>query len=333
MKITILSDGGWGSALSKVLCDNGHQVVMWGAFPEYIEEMKTTRENRKFLRGVKLHDALEFDSCMASAVKDADLLVLATPTQYLRGVLTQLREVYSAGSNALLVNVAKGIEENTWLRISQMVAEILPEAPYAVLSGPSHAEEVARGVPTAVTVASAAPGCAELVQQLMMNTHFRVYTSCDPIGVQLGGAIKNVMAIAAGVIDGMQLGDNPKAAMMTRAVAEMGRLGAALGGNSATFSGLAGIGDLIVTCCSQYSRNRHVGEELGKGKKLDQILQEMGMSVAEGVATSRGICALANQVAVEVPICRQIFAIIYEDLDPQIAVRNLMTRAARAEME
>ncbi|MBQ7394135.1 MAG: NAD(P)-dependent glycerol-3-phosphate dehydrogenase [Lentisphaeria bacterium] len=331
MKITVIGDGAWGTALALLLVSNGHEVNQWGPFPEYLQEMDEKRENIRFLPGIKLDPRLRLSANPADAA-DANLWLIASPTQYMRKVLEQFKP-YFRPEQHIILNVAKGIESESWMRIDEVVTSILGDCRFCTLSGPSHAEEVARGVPTAVTVASAAPGCAELVQQLMMNTHFRVYTSHDPIGVQLGGAIKNVMAIAAGVIDGMQLGDNPKAAMMTRAVAEMGRLGAALGGNSATFSGLAGIGDLIVTCCSQYSRNRHVGEELGKGKKLDQILQEMGMSVAEGVATSRGICALANQVAVEVPICRQIFAIIYEDLDPKIAVRNLMTRAARAEME
>lgn len=331
MKITVIGDGAWGTALALLLVRNGHEVSLWGPFPEYLQEMEKTRENTKFLPGVKLDPGLRFTADPADAA-DTNLWLVAAPTQYMRKVLEQFKPFFRPEQHIIL-SVAKGIEVESWMRIDELVYSIFGECRFCALSGPSHAEEVARGVPTAVTVASAAPGCAELVQQLMMTSSFRIYTSHDPIGVLLGGAIKNVMAIAAGVIDGMQLGDNPKAAMMTRAVAEMGRLGAALGGNAATFSGLAGIGDLIVTCCSQYSRNRHVGEELGRGKKLDQILQEMGMSVAEGVATARGICALANQVAVEVPICRQIFAVLYEDLDPKIAVRNLMTRAARAEME
>ena len=331
MKITVIGDGAWGTALALLLVGNGHEVNQWGPFSEYLQEMDAKRENTRFLPGIKLDPRLRFIADPAEAA-NSNLWLIAAPTQYMRGVLEEFKPHFKAEQHIIL-NVSKGIESESWMRIDELVTSILGECRFCTLSGPSHAEEVARNVPTAVTVASSAPGCAELVQQMMMTQTFRIYTSSDPIGVQLGGAIKNVMAIAAGIIDGMQLGDNPKAAMMTRAVAEMGRLGAALGGNAATFSGLAGIGDLIVTCCSQYSRNRHVGEELGKGKKLDQILQEMGMSVAEGVATARGICALANQVAVEVPISRQIFAIIYEDLDPRIAVRNLMSRAARAEME
>ena len=187
MKIAILSDGGWGSALSGVLADNGHEVVMWGPFAEYLDEMRSSRENRKFLKGIKFRDSVTFESCMSEAVRGAALIVLATPTQYLRGVLSNLQLCYGASDNALLVNVAKGIEENSWLRISQMVADFLPEADYAVLSGPSHAEEVARCVPTAVVAASVDAANAELVQKAFMNKYFRVYTGSDVVGVELGG--------------------------------------------------------------------------------------------------------------------------------------------------
>ena len=274
MKVTVIGDGAWGTALALLLVRNGHEVSMWGPFPEYLKEMEVSRENSRFLPGVKLDPGLRFTADPAEAA-NTNLWLIASPTQYMRKVLAQFKPFFRPEQHIVL-SVAKGIEVESWMRIDELVYSILGECRFCALSGPSHAEEVARGVPTAVTVASSAPGCAELVQQLMMTSSFRIYTSNDPIGVLLGGAIKNVMAIAAGVIDGMQLGDNPKAAMMTRAVAEMGRLGAALGGNAATFSGLAGIGDLIVTCCSQYSRNRHVGEELGRGKKLDAIINAYG---------------------------------------------------------
>ena len=255
---------------------------------------------------------------------------MATPTQFLRGVLEKFRPCFRP-ERQILLNVAKGIEVNSWLRVSEITRQVLGESRYVVLSGPSHAEEVSRGVPTAVVAASTDAEAAELAQKLFMNEVFRVYTSGDPLGVELGGALKNVMAIAAGIIDGMRLGDNPKAAMMTRAIAEMSRLGVALGGEATTFSGLSGIGDLIVTCCSGHSRNRHVGEELGRGKKLDEILQAMGMVVAEGVPTARGACALAHREQVEVPICEQVLAILEGRQEPAAAIRTLMTRAARAE--
>ena len=331
MKTTILSDGGWGSALSGVLAANGHQVVMWGPFPEYLDEMRTTRTNRKFLKGITFHDSVTFESNMAEAVADAGLIVLATPTQYLRGVLEELQKNYHRSANALLVNVAKGIEENTWLRISQMVSEFLPQAPYAVLSGPSHAEEVARSVPTAVVAAAATEENAKIVQKAFMNNNFRVYTSCDVVSVELGGALKNVIAIAAGIIDGMHLGDNPKAALMTRGIAEVGRLGEALGGSAMTFSGLSGIGDLIVTCCSGHSRNRHVGEELGRGKTLEVILKEMDMVVAEGVRTSIGAYTLARRAGVETPIIDEIYNVVHNNSSATEALKRLMSRSGKME--
>lgn len=329
MKITVLSDGAWGTALATVLLNNHHDVTMWGPFPDYIEKMAVEKVNSRFLPGVKL-DGLKFQSDMATAVADADFILLVSPTQFMRGVLNKFKPYYLPKKH-IIINVAKGIEIDSWLRISQMVEDVLGESRYAVLSGPSHAEEVSRQVPTAVTVASVTPGTAEVVQSLFMNDYFRVYTSPDVIGVELGGALKNVMAIAAGVIDGMKLGDNPKAAMMTRAIAEMSRLGIALGGQAATFSGLSGIGDLIVTCCSGHSRNRHVGEELGRGKTLEEILKAMGMSVAEGVFTTKGACSLAHSAKVEIPIAEQIYAVLYNNQNPASAIKTLMTRSAKSE--
>lgn len=332
MKIAILSDGGWGTALATVLTANGHEVVMWGPFPDYLAEMAQTRENRRFLKGVRLPDTLRFEPDMAAVLAGCELAVLATPTQFLRGVLNTLRECRGESGLPLLVNVAKGIEENSWLRISEMVYETLGGAVrYAVLSGPSHAEEVARGVPTAVVAASRVPADAELVQETFMNPVFRVYTGTDVVGLELGGALKNVIAIAAGIIDGMKLGDNPKAALMTRGIAEMGRLGEALGGAALTFSGLSGIGDLIVTCTSGHSRNRHVGEELGKGRRLDEILRDMGMVVAEGVRTSLGAWTLARRAGVKTPIIDEIHAVLYENRSARNALRNLMARSGRSE--
>ncbi len=332
MKIAILSDGGWGSALSRVLAENGHDVVMWGPFPEYLAEMAASRFNPKFLKGVRFHDAVRFEPDMAAAVAGSQLVVLATPTQFLRSVLQRLQDCYAAAGSPLLLNVAKGIEEHTWLRISEMVADVMgPETPYAVLSGPSHAEEVSRGIPTAVVAAGTRHEQAEFIQKVFMNRDFRVYTGTDVVGLELGGALKNVIAIAAGIIDGMTLGDNPKAALMTRGIAEIGRLGEALGGEARTFSGLSGIGDLIVTCTSGHSRNRHVGEELGRGKNLNTILKEMGMVVAEGVRTALGAHTLARQVQVETPIIDEIYAVLYEDRSAYSAVRNLMERTGRAE--
>ena len=330
MRIAVLSDGAWGTALALNLVANGHEVTQWGPFPDYLAEMARTRENARFLPGVKLPQELHFEPEMGKAVSGRELLLLATPTQYLRSVLKQLQP-FLEPERQLLVNVAKGIEVESWLRISEMVAEVLGRTRYAVLSGPSHAEEVSRRVPTAVVAASENSADAELVQRIFLNDNFRVYTSADVVGVELGGALKNVMAIAAGIIDGMKLGDNPKAAMMTRGISEMGRLGELLGGKAQTFSGLSGIGDLIVTCTSGHSRNRHVGEELGRGRKLPEILQSMGMVVAEGVPTARGAFTLARKTGAETPIIDEIYAILYEGRDVPTAIRNLMSRTAKPE--
>ena len=330
MKIAVLGDGAWGTALACNLLSNGHEVVMWGAFPDYLEEMARKRENFKFLPGAPLPESLRFSPDPAEAAKGAELLLLATPTQFLRSVLKKFAVVPGVREK-LFVNVAKGIEQNSWLRISEMVREELGQVSYAAISGPSHAEEVIRRVPTLVTAASAQPEAAELVQSVFMNDKFRVYTSGDVVGVELGGALKNVFAVAAGILDGMKLGDNPKAALMTRGIHEMGRLGELLGGEKTTFAGLSGIGDLIVTCCSGHSRNRHVGEELGRGKKLPVILQEMGMVVAEGVTTAKGAYALARRVNAETPIIDEINAILYNGKDAAAAIEVLMTRAPKRE--
>ena len=330
MKIAVLSDGAWGTALALTLLDNGHEVVLWGAFPDYLAQMRARRENFRFLPGVTLPESLRFEPEIGRAVDGAAVLLLATPTQYLRGVLGKLRPYYDPEKH-LLLDVAKGIEVDTWLRIHEMVESVLGEGRYVALSGPSHAEEVSRRVPTAVVAASRNPEDAELVQRMLLNDNFRVYTGSDVIGVELGGALKNVIAIAAGIIDGMKLGDNPKAALMTRGISEMGRLGELLGGNAQTFSGLSGIGDLIVTCTSGHSRNRHVGEELGRGKKLPEILAAMGMVVAEGVTTARGAYTLARRVGAETPIIDEIHAVLYDGRDVPSAIRNLMSRSAKPE--
>ena len=331
MKICVIGDGAWGTALAINALANNHRVVIWGAFPEYLDEMRQTRENRKFLPGVQLPAALEFEADIQLALADCGIIICATPTQFLRSVLKKMAG--KVPPDAIIVNVAKGIELNSWLKISEIIEQELGEIKYVDLSGPSHAEEVARGVPTAVTAAGENIEDAKFIQKALMNSKFRIYTSKDVTGLELGGAIKNVFAIAAGIIDGMKLGDNPKAALMARGIAEMGRLGEALGGKRATFSGLSGIGDLIVTCCSGHSRNRHVGEELGRGKKLVEILNEMGMVVAEGVPTAKGIRTLAQRANVEIPIIDEIYKVLYEDRPASEAIISLMTRSAKDEDE
>ena len=330
-KITILGDGAWGTSLALTLLDNGHRVILWGPFPENLEEIRRNRRN-KFLKGVDLPEQLEVCPEIGKAVAEAEILVLAAPSQYMRGTLEKLAPVFRKEQHQL-VNIAKGIETGSLKRMSELCHEILGECRYAALSGPSHAEEVSRRIPTAVVIASHDPAAAQDLQNVFMNPRFRVYTSADLTGVELGGALKIVYAVATGIIDGMGLGDNPKAAMMTRAIAELSRLGTALGGESATFSGLSGIGDLIVTCMSRHSRNRYVGEELGKGRLLAEIIESMGMVVAEGVKTAESAHALAAELHVETPLIDTIYDILYRGKSPESAVAELMTRKANSENE
>jgi glycerol-3-phosphate dehydrogenase (NAD(P)+) len=331
MVSAVLSDGGWGTALALTLLGNGHSVTLWGPFADNLGEMARCRENRRFLPGVPLPSDLRLSGDLGAAVAGAELIVLAAPAQYARPLLQALRQL-APRPEPLVVNVAKGIEVDSLLRMSELVRELLAPRHYAVLSGPSHAEEVARQIPTAVVAAATDPEVASRVQNAFMNDVFRVYTSDDVVGVELGGALKNVLALAAGVCDGMGFGDNTKAALMTRGIVEMARLGAALGGRPETFSGLSGIGDLIVTCTSRHSRNRRVGEELGRGRSLADIVSGMGGQVAEGVTTAASAYRLARLAGVESPIIDQVHAGLYEGRDPRQAVRELMTREAKAEL-
>lgn len=328
--IAVLSDGGWGTSLALVLHGNGHRVRLWGFFPDYVREMRERRENPRFLPGIPLPADLELMDDLGAAVAGAEQVVLASPAQYLRGLLERLAPI-PLDQQTVLVNVAKGIETGTLKRMSELAEEILGRRRYAVLSGPSHAEEVARRIPTAVVAASRDASVYEAVQEAFSNDFLRVYSSHDVTGVELGGALKNVLALAAGVCDGMGFGDNSKAAMMTRGIREMARLGVALGGRAETFSGLSGVGDLIVTCMSRHSRNRHVGEELGKGRALADIVADMGGKVAEGVATTESAYQLARSQHVDIPIIEQVYAGLYQGRDPREAVRALMSRSGKPE--
>ena len=330
MKIAVLSDGAWATAIALLLVANKHTITLWGPFPDHIEEMRKTGRNDRFLKGHNLPPELELSDSMSRVIDGVDVIVLASPTQFARKTIERLSSV-GYRDDQVLVNVAKGVEVNSLKRVSEICTEVLGANKYCVLSGPSHAEEVARGVPTAVVAASSISALSKQIQNVFMNDVFRVYTSDDVIGVELGGALKNVFAIAAGSCDGMGLGDNSKAALITRGVAEMARLGRALGGKEETFSGLSGLGDMIVTCSSQHSRNRHVGEELGKGKSLDSIVKDMGMVVAEGITTAQSAHALAKLNCVDTPIINEIYAALYQGKDLRLGVRHLMTRKAKSE--
>ena len=332
-QITIIGDGGWGTALALVLRNNGHRVRLWGPFPDYIEEIKKSGENKRFLPGVPLPADLEWTPDLAGAGKGADVAVIAVPSKYYQKVLGDYARVAGAErQKALFISVTKGLDEATGERMTVVAERTLGVEPVAALSGPSLAAEVARGIPTAVTIACRRHDIAVQLQQIFNNDLFRIYTSDDVVGVELGGALKNVMAIAAGISDGIGFGDNSKAALITRGLAEIGRLGAAMGAHPATFAGLSGMGDLVVTCVSRHSRNRGVGERLGKGEKIAQILAGM-QQVAEGVWTCATAQTLARKLQTSAPIIDEVSAVIHRGKDPREAVISLMTRDPKPERD
>jgi len=330
-KIAVIGCGGWGTALAVLLHANGHSVSIWGVEPEYVEEMRRTRLNPKYLAEVKIPDGVELTGEMPQCVPGSAIVVMATPTIYLRSVCESLAP--HLGAEQLVVNVAKGIEEHTLLTGSQTIEDVCgADTKTAGLYGPSHAEEVARGMPATLVATSRDPALAKQVQKAFMGPRFRVYTNTDVIGVELGAALKNVIAIAAGVCDGLGFGDNAKSALLTRGLAEIARLGVAMGARPATFAGLTGLGDLITTCVSPYGRNLTVGRRIGQGETLQQILDSMEQ-VAEGVRTTASACALADRHGVEMPITREVYAVLFGGKDPMQAGRDLMTRDPRPELD
>jgi glycerol-3-phosphate dehydrogenase (NAD(P)+) len=328
MNISVIGTGGWGTALAVLLRSNGHQVALWGRLKEEVEPIIAAGENTAFLPGVKIPQEIFVTLDTKSALRNAELVVLAVPSHGMRPICESLQPFLSP--EVPLISVAKGIENESGARMSQVIADVLRTNRVVVLSGPSHAEEVGRGIPTAVVAAAEDSRQATLAQQAFMNDRFRVYTHNDVIGVELGGALKNVIAIAAGICDGIGFGDNTKAALCTRGLAEMGRLATALGARRETLFGLSGVGDLIVTAFSKHSRNRGFGERLGKGETAEQIAASTQM-VAEGVKTARAAWSLAQRHGVDVPITREVCAILYEGKSPKQAVRDLMTRDAKPE--
>lgn len=328
MKIAVIGDGGWGTANAMLLAGNGHDVTLWGAFPEYVEEMRRTRRNEKFLKGVVLPDALKLTADRAEAVEGAEIVVLAPPSKYFASVVEGFKGLIT--DKHLIVSLTKGLCERTNKRMTQLAEEILGVKDVVALAGPTHAEEVSRGIPTAIVAACPDESKAKRVQEVWSGPKFRVYTSPDPVGVEIGGAVKNVIAIAVGCSDGMGYGDNTRAALITRGLAEMKRFVLAYGGKPETLSGLAGIGDLIVTCTSVHSRNHSVGERLGRGEKIADILGSMQM-VAEGVWNSKVVHDLAAKLGVEMPICDLVYAACYEDFDARKAAEAIMSRSLKSE--
>jgi len=330
MKICVLGDGGWGTALAIVLHRNGHSVTVWGPFPDYSRVVEESRHNTKYLDGVDLPDGLRFTADHDEAVRSADGIVIAVPSKFYRDVMEQFKGRVSPKTMA--VSVTKGLDVETHGRMSDVAQEVLGLESMSVLSGPSHAEEVARGVPSAVVIACPDHDAAIRFQALFNSAAFRVYTSTDIIGVELGGAMKNVIAVAAGISDGIGFGDNTKAALVTRGLAEISRLGTALGAQPATFAGLSGIGDLIVTCMSRLSRNRGVGELLGSGKSLEEIMASMEQ-VAEGVWTCVTAKELGQNQGLDLPITREVHAVVHDGKDPEKAVQDLLSREPKPELD
>jgi glycerol-3-phosphate dehydrogenase (NAD(P)+) len=328
-RIAVLGAGAWGTALAISLARRGgHSVVLWSFLPELAEEMKDTGVNSLFLPGYKVPADVLVTADLAEAVKAAEIVLCVTPSEHLRGVVGQIAPLLER--EQIVVSAAKGLEENSLLRMSQVIASVT-ENPCGVLSGPTFAAEVAAGIPTAIVAASAMPGVALTMQREFSSPTMRLYTNEDVTGVELGGALKNVIALAAGVVHGLNLGNNAAAALITRGIAEITRLAVACGGRRQTLAGLSGLGDLVLTCTGSLSRNRMVGIELGKGRQLATILDEMNGKVAEGVLSTAAALGLAARYGVEMPITEQMDAILHRGKSPKVAIHELMTRPGKDE--
>ncbi|SDH40110.1 NAD(P)H-dependent glycerol-3-phosphate dehydrogenase [Alteribacillus bidgolensis] len=331
--VAVIGAGSWGTALATVLADNEHNVKIWTRRQKQADEINNSHTNTKYLPGFALPHAIQASNDLAWCTEDAKYVLLVVPTKAIRDTVTQLKP-YVKDYN-ILIHASKGIEPGTSKRISEMMEEELDEKKgeaTVVLSGPSHAEEVCERQPTTVTVSSHAAQAAEQVQELFMNNNFRVYTNQDLIGVEIGGALKNIIALGIGLTEGLGYGDNAKAALMTRGLAEIARLGIKLGANPLTFTGLSGLGDLIVTCTSQHSRNWRTGYKLGMGKNLENVLDEMGM-VVEGVRTTKAVKELSNRLKVEMPITEALFEVLFNEKKPEAAAHQLMGRVRKHEVE
>lgn len=332
-KIVVLGAGSWGTALASVLVENGHDVTIWARKKKAADEINQEHTNKRYLPGVALPQHLVAEWNLERAVSNREVVVFVVPSQTMREMAQKVKEYLH--SRSVVVHATKGFEHKSLKRMSVVLQEELPEALHdriAVLSGPSHAEEVARKIPTTVVIGSKSQAIAEKVQSYFMNTNFRVYTNSDLIGIEVGGALKNIIAIAAGLASGLGLGDNAKAALMTRGLAEIARLGKAMGAVPITFAGLAGVGDLIATCTSEHSRNWRAGYMLSQGKKLEDVLTDMGM-VVEGVVTTQTAYALSRKYDVEMPITEQLYQVLFHGKTPNQAVIDLMNRGRTSELE
>ena len=326
--VGVLGAGSWGTALSVLLSDNGHQVTVWSIDENEVKMLNEKREHELKLPGVKLPDDMVITGDLESAIKGKDFLVLAVPSPFTRSTAQKMSPFVAEGQ--IIVDVAKGIEESTLMTLSRQIEQEIPQADVAVLSGPSHAEEVGRRLPTTCVVGAKTKKTAEYLQSMFISNVFRVYTSPDILGIELGGSLKNVIALAAGIADGLGYGDNTKAALITRGIAEIARLGVKMGGKIETFTGLTGIGDLIVTCASVHSRNRKAGYLIGKGMSMQEAMDEVKM-VVEGVYSAKAAAELAKKYDVSMPIVEEVNAVLFGGKSPADAVNDLMMRESRSE--
>ena len=327
-KVGVLGAGSWGTALSVLLHDNGHQVTVWSIDENEVKMLNEKREHESKLPGVKIPQDMVITGDLEETVRGRDFLVMAVPSPFTRTTARKMKPYVAEGQ--IIVDVAKGIEEDTLLTLSRQIEEEIPQADVAVLSGPSHAEEVGRGLPTTCVIGAKTKETAEYLQSMFISNVFRVYTSPDVLGIELGGSLKNVIALAAGIADGLGYGDNTKAALITRGIAEIARLGVKMGGKIESFSGLTGIGDLIVTCASVHSRNRKAGYLIGQGKSMQEAMDEVKM-VVEGVYSAKAAAKLAKKYGVSMPIVEEVNEVLFEGKSPAQAVEDLMMRELRSE--
>ncbi|WP_304942106.1 NAD(P)H-dependent glycerol-3-phosphate dehydrogenase [Vallitalea guaymasensis] len=326
--VSVLGAGSWGTALAILLNNNGHEVALWSIIEDEVNLLNDTRENKSKLPGIHIPDEINITNNLKEAILGKDMLVMAVPSKFVRNTANLMKEYVT--KDQIIVNVAKGLEDDSLYTLAHVINDEMPDNPVAVLSGPSHAEEVSRNIPTTCVAGSKDHDVAKKVQDIFMNSDFRVYTSSDVIGIEMGGALKNVIALAAGISDGIGFGDNTKAAIMTRGITEISRLGVAMGAETQTFAGLSGIGDLIVTCTSMHSRNRRAGILIGKGYSLQEALDEVKM-VVEGVYTAKAALDLSEKYKVEMPIIREVNEVLFKGKDTKKAVEDLMIRDKKIE--
>ncbi len=330
MKVAVIGGGSFGTAASILLGNKGYKINLWDRKKDLVEEIRTSRRNKRYLPSAGIPDTVEVEEDIIRSVANADAIVLTVPSHAIRDICKMLNG--NINESQVLISLAKGIEQGTYKRMSEIIEELFPNNPVGVLSGPSHAEEVSKNIPTTVISSSKNIETAEYIQDLFITPEFRVYTNLDIVGVELGGAVKNIIALAAGISDGLEYGDNTKAALMTRGIAEIARLGTALGAKTLTFAGISGIGDLIVTCTSMHSRNRRAGILIGRGKTVEEAVNEVKM-VVEGINTTKSVYELSQKIGIEMPITSELYKILYEGKGPRDAVFDLMLRDKRHETE